>query len=252
MKLFDLKGKTAIVTGGNGGIGFGIAHGLAVAGANIVVAGRNEAKNATALETLQKDDHSCVAVKCDVAIDDDITICIEKTLTEFVGIDILVNNAGVSGGGAPERMDDEVWEEVISVNLTSVMKFSRACHSHMKAAGAGKIINIGSMYSLFGSPMVSPYSASKGGVIQLTRSLATSWARHNIQVNAILPGWITTDMTAGAMDNRAFYDLIIARTPAGRFGVPEELAGAAVFLASHASDFVTGISLPVDGGYAIA
>jgi 2-deoxy-D-gluconate 3-dehydrogenase len=121
----------------------------------------------------------------------------------------------------------------------------------MKAAGGGKIINIGSMYSIFGSADVSPYSASKGGVIQLTKSLAIAWARHNIQVNTIIPGWISTEMTASVMENKAFFDMIIARTPEGRFGQPEEFAGAAVYLASAASNFVTGISLPVDGGYSI-
>jgi 2-deoxy-D-gluconate 3-dehydrogenase len=182
---------------------------------------------------------------------EDIDRCIEETLTEFGRIDILVNNAGVSGGGAPEKLQDEVWDEVLDINLKSVLKFSQAVYPHLKSAGGGKIINIGSMYSIFGSPTVSPYAASKGGVIQLTKSLAVAWARQNIQVNALLPGWISTEMTAPAMDNKAFYELIIARTPVARFGKPEELAGAAVFLASAASDFVTGISLPVDGGYSV-
>ncbi|MCB1692089.1 MAG: glucose 1-dehydrogenase [Pseudomonadales bacterium] len=252
MQWFDLSGKTAIVTGGNGGIGLGIARGLADAGARVVIAGRNEAKNEAAVESIQASGHACVGVKCDVAIPEDIAATVETTLSEFGGVDILVNNAGISGGGAPERLEEAVWDEVLDVNLKSVLRFCQACHPHMKSAGGGKIINIGSMYSLFGSAVVSPYAASKGGVIQLTRSLAVAWARHNIQVNAILPGWIATDMTAGAMDNKAFYDLIVTRTPAGRFGVPDELAGAGVFLASKASDFATGISLPVDGGYSIS
>lgn len=252
MKLFDLTGKTAIVTGGNGGIGLGIAKGLAEAGANIVIAARNENKNRVALEELQSGGGACLAVKCDVASNEDIAACVEATLTQFGRVDILVNNAGISAGGAPEKLSDSVWDEVLDINLKSVLKFSQACHPHMKGQGAGKIINIGSMYSLFGSAFVSPYAASKGGVVQLTRSLAVAWARDNIQVNVILPGWITTDMTASAMDNKAFYDLIIGRTPAGRFGTPDEMAGAAVFLASHAADFVTGISLPVDGGYSIS
>ena len=249
MKLFDLKGKTAIVTGGNGGIGLGIARGLSEAGANLVIVGRNVQKNQKAVASLRAENRSCLGLACDVSLKEDIDRCIEDTLTEFGRIDILVNNAGVSGGGAPEKLQDEVWDEVLDINLKSVLKFSQAVYPHLKSAGGGKIINIGSMYSIFGSPTVSPYAASKGGVIQLTKSLAVAWARHNIQVNALLPGWISTEMTAPAMDNKAFYELIIARTPVARFGKPEELAGAAVFLASAASDFVTGISLPVDGGY---
>ena len=243
MKLFDLKGKTAIVTDGNGGIGLGFARGVSEAGANLVIVGRNVQKNQRAVASLRAENRPCLGLACDVSLKEDIDRCIEDTLTEFGRIDILVNNAGVSGGGAPEKLQDEVWDEVLDINLKSVLKFSQAVYPHLKSAGGGKIINIGSMYSIFGSPTVSPYAASKGGVIQLTKSLAVAWARQNIQVNALLPGWISTEMTAPAMDNKAFYELIIARTPVARFGKPEELAGAAVFL--------TGISLPVDGGYSV-
>lgn len=251
MKLFDLSGKTAIVTGGNGGIGYGIGFGLAEAGANLVIAGRNEEKNAQALASMHERGYPCVAVKCDVNDTADIDACIEAAMTEFGAVNILVNNAGISGGGAPEQIEEAVWDAVLDTNLKSVMRFSQAVHPRMKSGGGGKIINIGSMYSLFGSSLVSPYSASKGGVIQLTKSLAVAWAPDNIQVNAILPGWITTEMTAPVADNKPFYDLILARTAQGRFGEPSEMAGAGVFLASQASDFVTGISLPVDGGYSI-
>lgn len=250
MQLFDLSGKTAIVTGGNGGIGYGIAHGLAEAGANLVIAGRNEDKNQEALASLREAGYPCISVQCDVNDASDIEGCVDAALAEFKGVHILVNNAGISGGGAPEQIEEEVWDAVLDTNLKSVMRFSQAVHPHMKRDG-GKIINIGSMYSLFGSSLVSPYSASKGGVIQLTKSLAVAWAKDGIQVNAILPGWITTEMTAPVADNKPFYDLILARTAQGRFGEPSEMAGAGVFLASAASDFVTGISLPVDGGYSI-
>jgi 2-deoxy-D-gluconate 3-dehydrogenase len=251
MKLFDLTGKTAIVTGGNGGIGLGIAQGLSDAGANLVILGRNDTKNQHVVEHFVGQQRPCLGLTCDVAIKDDIDRCVAAALAEFSSIDILVNNAGIAGGGPPESMSDDIWDQVLDVNLKSVLRFSQAVHPHMKAAGGGKIINIGSMYSIFGSADVSPYSASKGGVIQLTKSLAIAWARHNIQVNTIVPGWISTEMTAPVMENKAFFDMIIARTPEGRFGQPEEFAGAAVYLASAASNFVTGISLPVDGGYSI-
>lgn len=251
MNLFNLSGKTAIVTGGNGGIGLGIAEGLANAGANLVIAARNEEKTNQVVSQLKAKGFHCISVSCDVLDLAQIDNTVVKTLKAYGGIDILVNNAGISGGGPAEDIDESVWDQVIDINLKAVMRFSQAVHPHMKAAGGGKIINIGSMYSIFGSALVSPYSASKGGVIQLTRSLAVSWAQHNIQVNAILPGWIATDMTAPVIDNKMFYDQIVARTPAGRFGEIDEMAGAGVFLASPASQFVTGISLPVDGGYGV-
>lgn len=251
MKLFDLSGKTAIVTGGNGGIGLGIAQGLAEAGANLVIAARNEEKTEGVIADLKSKGFSCIGVRCDVVDAAQIENTVRSGLKEYGSIDILVNNAGISAGGAAEDIEEAVWDSVMDVNLKSVMRFSQIVHPHMKEAGGGKIINIGSMYSIFGSAMVTPYSASKGGVIQLTKSLAVSWAQHNIQVNAILPGWITTEMTAPAIDNKMFYDSILARSPTGRFGEIDELAGAGVFLASAASQFVTGISLPVDGGYGV-
>lgn len=250
-KLFDLSGKTAIVTGGNGGIGLGIGLGLASAGANLIIAGRDASKNRAALAQVESKGGNAIAITCDVTRQVDIDHCVSQARDQYGSVDILVNNAGVASGGVPELLEEVIWDQVLDVNLKSVLRFSQACHPHMKSIGGGKIINIGSMYSIFGSPFGAPYSASKGGVVQLTKSLAVAWARDNIQVNVILPGWITTDMTAPAIDNKAFYDSIIARTPTGRFGEPEEMAGAAVFLASHAADFVTGISLPVDGGYSI-
>jgi 2-dehydro-3-deoxy-D-gluconate 5-dehydrogenase len=257
MSLFDLSGKTAIVTGGNGGIGLGIAEGLADAGANLVIAARNIQKTKQVVTSFQDRGFRCIGVNCDVSELGQINATVESTLKEYGSVDILVNNAGISGisGTSPaqevEQIDESIWDQVMDVNLKGVMRFSQSVYPHMKAAGGGKIINIGSMYSIFGSAVVGSYSASKGGVVQLTKSLAVSWAAYNIQVNAILPGWITTEMAAPIIDNETFYDMIIARTPAGRFGVIDELAGAGVFLASGASQFVTGISLPVDGGYSI-
>lgn len=253
MKLFDLSGKSAIVTGGNGGIGQGVAIGLAEAGANICIAGRNAEKNDMVRLEIEKLGVQCISVSCDVNQDADIDSTIAATLEAFGGLDILVNNAGVATMNAAELMTDDEWSSVIDTNLSSVFKFCRAAHPALAASPGGKIINIGSMYSLFGSPFALSYAASKGGVIQLTKSLAVSWAKDNIQVNAILPGWISSDMTAPIKSDMAdLYETIIARTPAGRFGEPQECAGAAVFLASEAAAFVTGQSVAVCGGYSVS
>jgi 2-deoxy-D-gluconate 3-dehydrogenase len=252
MKMFDLSGKAAIVTGGNGGIGRGIALGLAQAGADICIAARDAAKSERVRGEIEALGRRCIPVHCDVDSVADIEATIDAARVAFGSIHVLVNNAGRAVLKPPEAMTDEEWLSVIDTNLNSVFRFCRAVHPHFKSAGGGKILNIGSMYSLFGSPLVPSYAASKGGVIQLTKSLAVAWAPDNIQVNAMLPGWITTDMTAPVRGLTEMYQTIVSRTPAGRFGEPEECAGAAVFLASAASDFVTGQSLAVCGGYSIA
>lgn len=248
--LFDLDGRVALVTGGNGGIGRGIALGLAHAGADLVIAARNEAKNTVVVEELRRLGRRALAVACDVQDRAQIEAAVEAARSEFGRLDILVNNAGVAGGGRPESISMETWNRVVGTNLTAMFEACQLAFPLLNASGHGKVINIASEYSLFGSSRAIPYSASKGGVVQLTKSLAAAWAADQIQVNAIVPGWITTEMTQGVKDNVAFYNQIIARTPARRFGEPEDLAGAAVFLASAASDFVTGVVLPVDGGYA--
>jgi len=253
MKLFDLSGKAAIVTGGNGGIGQGIAIGLASAGASICVAGRDEEKNAGVRQEIADLGFQAISMRCDVNVEADIVATIAATEEAFGGLNIIVNNAGVAALNAPEDMTDEEWDSVIETNLSSVFKFSRAAYPALVKSGGGKIINIGSMYSIFGSPLLPGYAASKGGVIQLTKSLAVAWAKDNIQVNAILPGWITTDMTAPIKNDMTdFYDDIVARTPAGRFGTPDECSGTAVFLASEASNFVTGQGIAVCGGYSVS
>lgn len=253
MSLFSLRGKTAIVTGANGGIGRGIALALAEAGANICIAGRDTQKNEKVLGEIEQLGASVIAQQCDVNDDAAIAETIEATLDAFGSLNVLVNNAGIVALNNAEAVTDEEWMSVIDTNLNSVFKFSRAAHEPLVKAGGGKIINIGSMYSIFGSPLAASYAASKGAVVQLTKSLAVSWADNNIQVNAILPGWIATDMTAPIESDLAeMHSAIIARTPAGRFGQPEELGGTAVYLASSASDFVTGQSIPVCGGYSIA
>jgi 2-deoxy-D-gluconate 3-dehydrogenase len=252
MHEFDLAGAVAIVTGGNGGIGRGIAIGLARAGADIAIAARNGDKTEATVAEIEALGRRCLGFSCDVLKREDIAMTVEAVLGEFGHITILVNNAGVAGGGPPEAISEETWDRVVDTNLKAGFLFAQAVHPAMVANGWGKVINIGSEYALFGSAGVLPYSASKGGVVQMTKSLAVAWARDRIQVNCIIPGWITTDMTAGAIRNEAVHKRIVDRTPAGRFGEPEEMAGCAVFLASHASDFITGQSICVDGGYSIA
>jgi 2-dehydro-3-deoxy-D-gluconate 5-dehydrogenase len=247
MGLFDLGGKAALVTGGNGGIGLGMARALAQAGAAVAVAGRDAAKNQDALKTLGG---SALAIVADVT---DETACqgmVEQAARELGRLDILVNNAGTNVRKAPQDYTLEEWRLVLDTNLTSAFVACRAAYPHLRRAGGGKIISIGSMMSLFGASFVAPYGASKGGIVQLTRALACAWAKDNIQVNAVLPGWIDTALTRQARkDVAGLHDRVLARTPAGRWGEPGDLAGIAVFLSSKASDFVTGTAIPVDGGY---
>jgi 2-deoxy-D-gluconate 3-dehydrogenase len=250
---FDLSGRVALVTGGNGGIGLGIALGLAKAGATVVIAGRNAEKNAAALSELKALGATADALMVDVADETACRAMVADVQSRFGRLDVLVNNAGVARRTRPETMSLEIWNTILTTNLTAALVASQAAHPLMKAAGGGKIINIGSMYSIFGAPYVSAYAVSKGGLVQLTKSLAAAWAADNIQVNAILPGWIDTEMTRPARTGSAeFSDAIVARTPAGRWGEATDFEGPAVFLASPASDFVTGASLAVDGGYSIS
>ena len=249
--LFDLTGKVAIVTGGNGGIGLGIAEGLAAAGSHVVVAARDETKTEQALARIGALGVKAVGVSTDVADEASVARMVETALREFGRIDTLVNNAGISVRKPPQEYTLEEWNRVVDVNLTGTFLCSKAVYAHMAEAGGGRIINIGSMTSIFGSDWVASYSASKGGVVQLTKSLAVAWAGDNIQVNAILPGWIHTDLTAPIRERSPErYAFITSRIPHGRWAEPHELAGAAVFLAAPASGYVTGVVLPVDGGYA--
>ncbi|BBK40000.1 2-deoxy-D-gluconate 3-dehydrogenase [Allostella vacuolata] len=252
MKMFDLSGKVAVVTGGNGGIGLGMAGGLAEAGAAVVVAGRNAEKNAAAVAELEAKGGRAIAIAVDVTDEASVKALMAGAEQALGRIDILVNNAGINIRKRPEEYVLSEWMEVIQTNLTSAFLCSHAVHPAMKRAGAGKIVNIGSMMSIFGAPFTSAYAASKGGIVQFSRALATAWAADNIQVNAILPGWIDTALTRRAREQIAgMHERILSRTPAGRWGTPEDHAGIAVFLASPASDFVTGTAIPVDGGYSV-
>jgi len=252
MGAFDLKGRVAVVTGGNGGIGLGMAQGLAEAGAAIMVAGRNKAKNAAAVKALAARGAAAASFEIDVTDRRACQALADMTVAQFGGLDILVNNAGTNIRRAPEEYSLEEWHTVIETNLSSIFYCCQAAYPAMRRAGRGKIINIGSMMSIFAASFATPYASSKGGVVQLTKALATAWAKDNIQANAVLPGWIDTDLTRRARQEVAgLHERVLARTPAGRWGVPEDLAGIAVFLASPASDFVTGTAIPVDGGYAV-
>jgi 2-dehydro-3-deoxy-D-gluconate 5-dehydrogenase len=252
VRMFDLSGRVAVVTGGNGGIGFGMARGLAEAGSAVVVAGRNADKSARAVKELQALGVKAVAMEVDVADEASVTALVKRTAGELGRLDILVNNAGTNIRKAPQDLSLDEWHQVMDTNLTSAFLLSKAAYPHMKRVGGGKIINIGSMMSIFGVRFSPAYAPSKGGIVQLTKVLATAWAVDNIQVNAVLPGWIDTELTRGARQQvEGLHDSVLRRTPAGRWGVIEDMAGVAVFLAGSGSDFVTGTAIPVDGGYSI-
>ncbi|MGH7066189.1 MAG: glucose 1-dehydrogenase [Acetobacteraceae bacterium] len=250
MDLFDLSGKVAVVTGGNGGIGLGMAKGLARAGAAVAIAARNEAKAAAAVGELERLGVEAGFIAFDAAKVDSCRAMVEMVGAKFGRLDILVNNAGISIRKRPEEYTVEEWRSVIDVNLNSAFWCAQAAFGGMRERGGGKIINIGSMMSLLAAPYSAPYAASKGGILQATRALATAWAQDNIQVNAVLPGWIDTELTRTARAQvPGLNERVLARTPAGRWGTAEDFAGIAVFLASAASDFVTGAGIVVDGGY---
>ncbi len=253
MSLFDLSGKVAIVTGGNGGIGLGIARGLAQAGAGIAVLGRNTAKSEAAASQIHKEfGVDAIPVHADVSKPDHIERAADEVLTKFGRADILFNNAGINIRKPPHELALAEWNEVLSANLTSAFLMSKAVYPAMKREGGGKIVNIGSMTSIFGAGFAPAYATSKGGIVQLTKSLALAWAPDNIQVNAILPGWFDTELTEKAREEiPGLHERVLARIAQGRWAKPVDMAGTAIWLASHASDYVTGIAVPVNGGYTL-
>ena len=247
--LFDLSGKVAIVTGGNGGIGRAIAVGMAQHGADIVVAARNEVKTKTVVKEIETSGRRCLGIRCDVLKREDIINTVETTVRELGGLNILVNNSGVGHGGEPtQTVALETWHHVIDTNLTSVFLFCQTAYPELVKSGGGKIINVGSGYSLVAAAGNAPYAASKAGVWNMTRTMAIDWGADNIQVNLIAPGWIRTEMTDRVWENKERTSYIIDETPVGRLGEPEDMVGAAVFLASAASNFVTGTYISADGG----
>jgi 2-dehydro-3-deoxy-D-gluconate 5-dehydrogenase len=252
MTSFDLSQRVALVTGGNGGIGLGMAKGLAAAGATVVIAGRNKTKADAALAELKAAGSQATFVEIDVLEETSCHQAIDQVAEKFGRLDILVNNAGTSVRKPPEQLTVADWHLVMNTNLTSAFMCSQAAYPHMKKSGGGKIINIGSMMSTFASSYAAPYASSKGAIVQMAKSLAIAWAKDNIQVNTILPGWINTELTKKAREQvEGLHDRVLARTPAQRWGEPGDFAGIAVFLAAPASDFITGAAIAVDGGYSV-
>jgi 2-deoxy-D-gluconate 3-dehydrogenase len=248
--LFDLHGRVAIVTGGNGGIGLGMAKGLASAGAAVVVAARNAEKSRAAVRELEAIGAPALAVGVDVTDEPSVEAMVAAAAAWRGRIDILVNNAGINIRKPAQDLSLDEWRRVIDANLTSAFLCSRSAYPHLKRAGGGKIVNIGSMLSIFGASFGPVYGASKGGIVQLTKSLAVTWAPDNIQVNAVLPGWVDTELTQrGRKEIPGLNEKVLAGTPAGRWGRGDDFAGIAVFLSSAASDFLTGAAIPLDGGY---
>jgi gluconate 5-dehydrogenase len=248
-QLFDLTGRDAIVSGGSMGLGLQMAEGLAEMGANLVLCARKKERCEEAANALRSGGVEALALACDVNDKAAIQQVVEQALERFNRIDILVNNAGISWGAPVEEMTLEQWDKVLSTNLTGTFLFCQAVGKAMAAQGSGKIINIASVAGLGGASaelQAIGYHASKGDVIAFTKDLACKWARHNIQVNAIAPGWFPTHMSQWIIEHRK--DSLLPKIPLGRFGADHDLKGAAVFLASDASAYVTGHVLVVDGG----
>ena len=250
--LFNLEGHVAIVTGGNGGIGLGMARGLAKAGATIAVWGRNIHKNAEAVAELSALGATAGGFAVDVTQEEQVVSTMRETLERFGRVDSCFANAGVGRAAAFTEMTIEDWNAVMDINLVGAFLTFREAARHMIArGGGGKLIGIASIGSIHGMPRQAQYSASKAGLCALVRSLAVELGRHDIQANTILPGWIETDMTEAARSWDKLRETVIQRTPARRWGRPEDFEGVAVYLASRASAFHTGDTLRVDGGYAV-
>jgi NAD(P)-dependent dehydrogenase (short-subunit alcohol dehydrogenase family) len=252
LKAFRLVGKVALVTGASRGLGRAMALGLAGAGADVALAGRDRGTLEPVAQEIERD-LGCQALPAplDVADLEAIPSAVEAVVTRFGRIDILVNNAGMNIRNSTLDYTPEEWDTVLDTNLKGTFFLTQQVGRHMIGAGGGKILNISSMTAFLGVPTVPAYTASKAALQQLTRMLAVEWAEHNIQVNALAPGWISTDLTAALKTHPHLeprYRWILSRTPAGRFGEPHELVGAAVFLCSPAADFITGQILAVDGG----
>lgn len=249
MELFSLKGKVAVVTGGNRGLGKTFALSLAKMGADVVIVGRDELKNLSVTKEIESYGRRAISLSVDLQDISAIKRMVETVKNEFRKIDILVNNAGVSKTGLALDVEEEEWDKIMDLNVKSLFFCSRAIAKEMKEQKSGKIINIASVVGAVGDIGISPYTASKAAVINLTRSLALEWARFGIQVNAIGPAYIETEMNSEALSNSKVREKIINKTPMGRLGKAEELEGALLLLASDASSYITGQTIFVDGGW---
>lgn len=249
MDLFDLKGKKALVTGGSRGLGRGMAEALLEAGAEVIITGVSDRVFETAAE-MQENGYPVSGLSFDLSKREEINKSFQKVMDKFDGqLDILVNNAGIQRRNKAEEFLEKDWDDVIEVNLNSVFILSQLAANEMLKNGAGKIINIASLLSFFGGYTVPAYAASKGGVAQLTKALSNEWAEKGINVNAIAPGYMDTDMNTALVNDPERNKLIMSRIPAGRWGKPEDMKGIVIFLASKASDYLNGTVIPVDGGY---
>ena len=245
--MFEISNKVAIVTGASRGLGKAMAVGLAKAGANIVAT--DVLDTSSTVKEIEKLGRKVIGIKVDVSKKQDIEKMVQQTIKKFGRIDILVNNAGILRMGNAENMSQEDWEKVIQVNLTGQFLCAQAVAKQMIKQKSGKIINIASIAGLGGYAQSAPYSASKAGIILMTKTLAVEWGQHNIQVNAICPGVFATDMTDAFLSDKQFMGMIQARVPLRRYAKPDELVGTVIYLASKASDYMTGHALVIDGGW---
>lgn len=255
-KPFDLRGKCALVTGGNGGIGLGMAEGLAAAGADVEIWGLNEAKNAKALERLRHYGHRVEARRVDVSKENEVCAAMQAAVGNFGRLDCVIANAGIGGGAPITDMTTELFRKVHSVNEDGVFWTFREAARHMTArakAGdpGGSMVAVASTAGIEGAARNAAYGASKGAVLSMVRALAVELARHGIRVNSIAPGWIATEMTEGAQNNPIFAEKVIPRVPMRRWGQPEDFSGIAVYLASDASRYHTADTFVIDGGYVV-
>ncbi len=249
--IFDLTGKVAIVTGASSGLGVQMAKALARQGADIAILARRTDKLKVVAKEITALGVRCLPVKCDVTKSDEISAAVQTVVKEYGRIDILINNAGNGGTGPAEEMTDATWHQTVAVDMDGVFFMAREVGRQMITQKSGRIINIASMYGMVGNMALGTacYHAAKGGVVNLTRALAAEWAKHNITVNSICPGYFETELTTDVLNTDSFTQYMQSTVPVGRYGKEGELDAAVVFLASGASSYVTGVNLPVDGGY---